>query len=329
MKKRLTAIVLTAVLAAVFIPGCKKNVGTPEDNPVEENSEEDVQAEEYTFVYSCRDLSDPFCDVLKESIRTSLEEEGHHLLVKDGKSEPDRQAEQLLELSADEVDGVFLCPSDEETLTPSLEALDKAGIPVIDLRIRLEDSGLADAFIGSDEANAGKVCGEDLTERRSSGGKIVIVESLGSPLINERITGFEEAVRNQGFEVVKRIDASETSIGIQSEIERILNGEGQIDAVMCGNDQMASEVLAALEKAGDTGTLVYSVGGSPEVKKALSDPESPMAGTGALSPINMGKTAARTAVAIADGGIYETEMSIETFLINRDNLEMYGTDGWQ
>ena len=54
-----------------------------------------------------------------------------------------------------------------------------------------------------------------------------------------------------------------------------------------------------------------------------------MVGTGALSPINIGKTAVKAALSIIDGGLYEKEISVETFLINRDNLEMYGIDGWQ
>ena len=43
----------------------------------------------------------------------------------------------------------------------------------------------------------------------------------------------------------------------------------------------------------------------------------------------MGKTAVKTAAAIMEGGQYEKETTIETFLISRDNLEIYGTDGWQ
>ena len=65
---------------------------------------------------------------------------------------------------------------------------------------------------------------------------------------------------------------------------------------------MALQVLQALSDAGRSDILVYSVGGSPEVKSAMADPESPMAGVGAQSPINMGKTAVRTAVSLLDGG---------------------------
>ena len=75
--------------------------------------------------------------------------------------------------------------------------------------------------------------------------------------------------------------------------------------------------------------LVYTVGGSPAVKNALADPASPMEGIGAQSPINIGKTAVKTAAAILENGVYESEINVETFFINQDNVDMYGTDGWQ
>ena len=47
------------------------------------------------------------------------------------------------------------------------------------------------------------------------------------------------------------------------------------------------------------------------------------------SPINMGKAAVSTAAAVLDGEDFEKEVYVETFFINRDNLNIYGTDGWQ
>ena len=54
-----------------------------------------------------------------------------------------------------------------------------------------------------------------------------------------------------------------------------------------------------------------------------------MEGIGAQSPINIGKTAVKTAAAILENGVYESEINVETFFINQDNVDMYGTDGWQ
>ena len=261
MKKKGLMLMLMAVFAVIFISGCKQNVGSPEDNAVVEETEEDPEEDEekMLFGYSCPDLSNPFYQVLKDSIATELENRGDPILVRDAQTDPALQASQIQEMIDAQVDLVFLCPVDPEQITGSLEALKEADIPVINLDVRVDEQDLTDAFIGSDDENAGKVCGENLTERKPDGGKLVIVESPQNAAVNARITGFEEKIRNKGFEVVRRIDAGGTETGVQAEMAAVLAEDPQIDAVMCGDDRMALQVLQALSDAGRSDILVYSV----------------------------------------------------------------------
>lgn len=331
MKKRVLLLFLTAACAAALLSGCKKNVGTPEDNAVAEEPEEEENEEESgrLFGYSCIDLSNPFFETLGESIQTSLEEQGDRLMTKDPEADSDTQISQIQEMIDAGVDAVFLCPVDWEEITPALEALDEADIPVINLDTEVKEMDYIDAFVGSDNRNAGYVCGQDLLENKPDGGMIVIVESSSVNSVNERITGFEEAIANGGFEVIQRIGAGGDVSVVKPALTELLQSGEQIDAIMCGNDQMAEQVLAALDEAGNTDPLVYSVDGSPATKTALTDPDSPMQGVGAQSPINMGKTAVKVASAVLEGGAFSRENYEETFFIGRDNVEMYGTDGWQ
>lgn len=334
MKKRVLLLFLTAAFAGILLSGCKKNVGTPEDNAVvetdeEENDPEEEQESGLLFGYSSADMSNPFYETLKESIKTSLEEHGDRILVRDAENSVDTQIAQISEMIEAGVDAVFLCPADAEAVMPALEELQEADIPVVNLDTKVADPGYVDAFICSDNQNAGYICGSDLVEQRPDGGRIVIVEKPSSPSINDRITGFEEAVYNKGFEVAARIDAGMGEENLRSELKQLFSEDDHIDAVMCGNDQMAVQVLDILKEAAYEDILVYSVDGSPQIKTALADLSSPMQAVGAQSPINIGKKAVETAMAILDGGAYEEEVSVETFLINRENVEMYGTDGWQ
>ena len=331
MKKRVLLLFLTAACAAALLSGCKKNVGTPEDNAVAEEPEEEENEEESgrLFGYSCIDLSNPFFETLGESIQTSLEEQGDRLMTKDPEADSDTQISQIQEMIDAGVDAVFLCPVDWEEITPALEALDEADIPVINLDTEVKEMDYIDAFVGSDNRNAGYVCGQDLLENKPDGGRIVIVESSSVNSVNERITGFEEAIANGGFEVIQRIDAGGDVSVVKPALTELLQSGEQIDAIMCGNDQMAEQVLAAVGEAGNTDPLVYRVDGSPAAQTALTDPDSPMQGVGAQSPINMGKTAVKVASAVLEGGAFSRENYEETFFIGRDNVEMYGTDGWQ
>ena len=103
------------------------------------------------------------------------------------------------------------------------------------------------------------------------------------------------------------------------------DGEGHI-AIFGGNDPTALGAYAAAEAAGSD-ALIYGVDGSPDVKALVA--EGGITGTGAQSPINIGKTIAEVYYQWLDGEEVEARYPIETFMINADNVAEYGTDGWQ
>lgn len=334
MKRRILSVLFAALLASVMLAGCKKNVGTPEDNAVQE-TEEDAGEEEqeeydgYIFGYSCIDMGNPYFDTLKKSIETTLHEEEYQLISKDPGSDADLQVKQIGEMIEEGVDAVFLCPVDWEKITPALEALKEADIPVINIDTQVKQTDLVSAYVGSDNKKAGALCGEDLVKQRPDGGKIVILECPSMNSINERITGFEGAIVSAGFEVLARADVNGKLDEAQAEMKKILAENPQIDAVMCGNDQIALGAVRAIEEANRKDILVYGVDGSPDVKNELTKPGTLMEGTGAQSPINIGKKAVETGINILEGKDYEEQIYEDTFFINKENVEMYGTDGWQ
>lgn len=331
MAKKGLLYILTAALMMGALTGCKQNVGTPEDNAVVEEPEEndDVQTNRL-FGFSGADLSDPFCEVIKDSVSVSLEEQGDRILVRDAAKDAGTQAEQIREMIDAGAEAVFLIPADPAGITPALESLKEAEIPVINLDIRVQDTGLTDAYIGADNYSAGAYCAEDLIRRMPDGGTVGIIECTGNSSVAERINGFEESIQNAGFEIKGRINtAPDDEAGLKRELLSMLDDEQPPDALMCGDDRMALIVMEALRTSGRSDIIVYSVGGSPAVKSALKETDSALAGIGALSPINMGKTAVKTASALLADGAYEPEIYVETFFIDRENIDMYGTDGWQ
>ena len=332
MAKKGLLYILTAALMMGALTGCKQNVGTPEDNAVVEEPEEendDVQTNRL-FGFSGADLSDPFCEVIKDSVSVSLEEQGDRILVRDAVKDAGTQAEQIREMIDAGAEAVFLIPADPAGITPVLESLKEAEIPVINLDIRVQDAGLTDAYIGADNYSAGAYCAEDLIRRMPDGGTVGIIECTGNSSVAERINGFEESIQNAGFEIKGRINtAPDDEAGLKRELLSMFDDEQSPDALMCGDDRMALIVMEALRTSGRSDIIVYSVGGSPAVKSALKETDSALAGIGALSPINMGKTAVKTASALLADGAYEPEIYVETFFIDRENIDMYGTDGWQ
>ena len=177
MKKRILSILLTAALACTVLAGCKKNVGTPEDNAVVETEEGAEEEEEsgYLFGYSGIDMDNPYFETLELSIKTTLEEKGHRIMTKNPGADAALQNEQIRELIEADVDAVFLSPVDQEEITPALEELKEAGIPVVnvDTRVKAVDrSGCAsgDPGGGSDQypcLRRGRFAGGKSRDRKS------------------------------------------------------------------------------------------------------------------------------------------------------------------
>lgn len=332
-KKRILAVLMLLMISMLSFTGCKKNVGTPEDNPVKsedtDTKKEEKETQPHIYGFSCITMENPYYITLEKSIEEEVQNDGNTLIVKDPDNNVDTQIEQIKEMIDEGIELLFLSPVDWEKITPSLEALKDAGVKVVNVDTQVKDMDLVDAFIGSDNSDAGYQCGQDLVEKFPDGGKIAILECTTMNSMNDRITGFEEAIAGKGFEVVGREDTlGDMQLSIAAA-EKILNENDDIVAIMCGNDQAALGALVAVKEKTGSSTLIYGVDGSPDIKKEMKKVNSHVEATSGQSPINMGKNAYKIAKNVLSGGQYEKETYEETFLITKENVDMYGVDGWQ
>ena len=331
----LAALMVFSSLAACTLTACKKDVGTPEDNAAskDENTEEKDKDEQESWKigFSGIDMENPYFLTLESAIKEELDGKNCELIVKDPKTDPDMQASQIQEMIDEGINAIILSPVDWEKITPSLEALKEADVKIVNVDTQVKEMDYVDAYIGSDNYNAGVLCGEDLIKRCPDGGKVAILECPTQNSVNERITGFEEtlAKAENGFEIVAREDTSGEFQKSLEAAQKILSENSDIVAIMCGNDQMAVGAKTAMNVAEQGQILIYGVDGSPDIKKELKKTENQIAGTVAQSPISMGKDAANTVLNILNGKDYEKEIKENVFMINQENVDMYGVDGWQ
>mgnify|MGYP000056597694 CR=1 FL=1 len=341
MKKRTWSVIIVLAACLVVLAACKKSVGTPEDNATaNENTETDAEGEEdtseeeevkYKFGFSGIDMQNPYFITLESAVKEGLGDEDYRMITKDPGSDPDLQNQQIQEMIDEGIDAIFLSPVDWEKISTSLRALKDAGVKIINVDTQVKESEYVDAYVGSDNQAAGYLCGKDLIERCPDGGKVAILECPTQNSVNERITGFEEtlAKAENGFEIVAREDTSGEFQKSLEAAQKILSENSDIVAIMCGNDQMAVGAKTAMNVAEQGQILIYGVDGSPDIKKELKKTENQIAGTVAQSPISMGKDAANTVLNILNGKDYEKEIKENVFMINQENVDMYGVDGWQ
>lgn len=318
---------LLCLIATFLLTSCKQNVGTSEDSPVIE----EVVVEEnpiYNFAFSGIDMDNPYYVTLESVIRKTIQDDGHTMLTRNPKNDSDLQKEQLLELIEEEIDAIFVAPVDWIEIQPAIESLSEAGAKIINVDTQIKDNTYVDAYVGSNNTEAGAQAGAELVNLYPNGGKIVIIECSTVNSINNRITGFEEAVSKGGFEVVSRFYGTGDSESAKAGVAELIKQQPDISVIMCGNDQMALGAYEAIKEA-EMDIKVMGIDGSPEMKALIKEGDDLVLGTIAQTPITIGKTAVSVAQDVLNGEKFSKTIYIETFFINDENVSIYGTESWQ
>ncbi|MFM1653013.1 sugar ABC transporter substrate-binding protein [Brevibacillus sp. B_LB10_24] len=330
--KRMMSYLLIALLtfAAVGCSSQQQAGGSSgaESGPAQSSPAKTKSDGQKVFGYTSMTQNNPFFQVLEQSIRKEVEAKGDKLITTNPAMDVSLQINQIEDMIAQGIDAIFLNPVDWEGIRPALVKLKEAGIPIINYDTEVKDFDYVTAYVGSDNKNAGRVDGEDLVKRFPNGGKIVVLDSPTMNSVNDRIAGFMEAIEGKNFEIVAQQDAKgdlETALGLT---EDILQAHPDIIAIMGGNDPTALGALAALKAANKTDIVIYGVDGSPDAKAAIAE-GGPFVGTGAQSPIQIGVKSVEVAYKVLNGESFEKRTPVETFLINKENVQQYGTDGWQ
>lgn len=344
MKKKLLGILLCVSMVGSVLVGCgskdggKETNATTETNTANETNEGKETAKEqpegkkeggYKFGYTCMDGTNPFFVTLEKTIRAKVEANGDTLVSVDPANDVTLQIQQIEDLISQGIDAIFLNPAEAEGILPALDALKDAGIAIINFDAEVADQSYVKSFVGSDNYNAGKVCGEDLVEKCSDGGDIIILDSPTMNSVVDRTEGFLDAIKDKGFNIVAQQDAKgnlEVSMGIT---EDLLQAHGDVVAIFGGNDPTALGALAAANAAGLKECKIYGVDGSPDIKAELASGDSLIEGSGAQSPVSIAETSVDVMYQFLDGKEIQERYPVETFLITEKNVAEYGADGWQ
>ncbi len=289
-----------------------------------------AMAEGKKFGYTCMTMNNPFFIVLEKAIREKVEEQGDELITVDPTMDVALQIAQVEDLIVRGIDGIFLNPVDWEGITPALDELNKENIPIINFDTEVKSIDKVTAYVGSNNFNAGYVCGEDLAKRHPEGGNIVVLDSPTMNSVNDRIEGFFKAIEDSGvkFEVVHQADALGDLPTAMKIMDDVLQKDIEIVAIMGGNDPTALGAYAACKAAGRSEIEIYGVDGSPDAKAAIAE-GGQFVGSGAQSPKTIGYDSVTVANKILAGESFEFRTPVTTFLITKDNVAEYGTDGWQ
>lgn len=272
--------------------------------------------------------NNPYFDVLHEALEEVVEGNGDILISRDPCQDQEKQNSQILEMIEEGIEVLFLNPVDWEKVKPALEACRKAGVVVIDIDTVVKDREYVVSIVETDNYLAGVLCAEEMMKQVDSARIVIIGNPIQTSIIN-RVQGFLDTIEgNDRYEVVYTgVGAGEFEVSAEVMAD-FLKKNIDFNVVLGGNDPTALGALAALQQyRKEEGVLIYGIDGSPDFKAMLE--LGYVSGTSAQSPKTIGEVAAKTAYDYLDGLEVESYISIEPYMITKENLSDYEVNGWQ
>ena len=127
--------------------------------------------------YTCMDGTNPFFVALEGAIREVVEANGDELISLDPQNSNEKQLNLIEDMISQGIVAMFVNPVDRDGIIPGLDKLKEAGIPMFGFDTEVADMSYLVTYAGSDNYNAGKVCGEDLVAKCPDGGPIIVLDS--------------------------------------------------------------------------------------------------------------------------------------------------------
>jgi ribose transport system substrate-binding protein len=266
--RRTTAIMLVAGLA--LLGGCSSD-----DKSSDDTGSGDIP----TIGLVMKSLGNSYFQGMDEGAKAyAAENSDKFTLISQGtqsETDIDGQIDLVKNMIAQEVDAIVIAPADSQALVAPLKEAADAGIKLVNIDVKLDDTALADAgldipFVGPDNVEGARLSGLVLADVLGEGGKVVIIEGIsGAANAQQRKEGFDKAVEEGKLDLIASQTANWETDEANTVFTNLLSANPDIQGVMCANDSMALGVIAALETANNTDIKVVSFDNVPEVAPYL------------------------------------------------------------
>jgi ribose transport system substrate-binding protein len=233
-------------------------------------------------------------------------------------------------LAEGSLDGYVVTPFRATSLNSALTRVSRKNLPIINIdELIPEDAAKADgikiaARISSNNVEAGKLDAQLVLSSVLKGSDVAIIEGdPGTTSSMERVTGFTNAAKEGGLNVVASQPANWNPKKAGELATNILQGDSNLKAIFVANDDMALGVVRAVQPTGATGKIiVVSVDGTPDAIDAVK--QGLLSGTVAQYPDAMAYLAIETLVKTLNGETMPEKIYSPIKLITKDNVSDAG-----
>lgn len=229
-----------------------------------------------TIGFSMQRFDDNFLAILRGGLEARAEELGNvELLVEDAQGDIARQQSQIENFIAAGVDGMIIIPVDADASVAMSKTAEAAGIPMVftnNQPSNLDELPSNQAFVGSDQIEAGSIGAREVCKRLNGQGKaVVLMGELGTLVARGRTEAVHQVFNSDecsGIEIVEEQSATWSRTQALDLVTNWLSAGLEFDAVLANNDEMALGAIQAL-KASRRSMDDYVVAGIDATQDAL------------------------------------------------------------
>ena len=220
-------------------------------------------------------------------------------------------------------DAIVCAPNDAGAAAGALQAALDAGIPVLSVDTNVGIEGQT-SFVGTSNVDAAYEGAKWAIEQVGSDAKAVIIYGQeGDNTSNMRREGYQKACDEAGVEVLAALSGQNTTDGATKTMEDMLSAHpGEIDIVLCHNDDTAIGAMNACKNAGVSDVIIVGFDGNASAVDLILAGEMVKA-TVAQQPYEMGYQVVEAAVKAINGETVEEVINAPVEVVTAENGQAY------
>lgn len=323
MKKR-RAISLVLLIAVFSIAGCSKQDEISKDTNVADNAIQiGLSFDSYVLERWQRD---------RDVFVSTAQDLGAEVNVQNANGDVKEQISQIEYLIDKKMEVIVVIAADSDACADVLKEARDAGIIVVDYD-RLVRNSNADLYISFDNEEVGRLMAETLVKEVPEKGNII---TIFGPTTDHNVTlaqqGFNEVMEDYRLNIVYSVNAKGwLAEEAYNAVNAALAITPEIDGILCGNDNLASQAVLALSENRLAGKVVVT-GQDADLVACQRIVEGTQTMT-VYKPVDkLAKAAAEYAVKLAkgedigvtttinDGGYEVPYVKLEPIAVTKDNI---------
>ncbi|MEU5693666.1 ABC transporter substrate-binding protein [Actinosynnema sp. NPDC020468] len=268
--------------------------------------------------------AEPFYISMECGFREAAEAKGYEVDVQaPAKFDATLQTPIVSGVLADKPAGVLIAPTDDKALAGPMRQLKDAGIKVVEVDTRLEDTSVAASTISSDNEQGGRLAARTLADLVGGkpGSVLVLNTKAGTSTTDARAKGFEDEItKYPDLKYVGQQYTDNEPDQAASKVTATLAANPDLVGVFATNLNTGEGAATGLRNAGRTGA-VNLVGFDASPKQVQDLKSGVVQALIAQDPATIGRTGVEQAVAAIEGGSVRRDVQTELVALTKDKAD--------